>query len=224
MSKVACRCALKMTFYEYMSILELSYCEVVLVSSYDSGYILLASAFICLIVMVASYAQIYASVRKQPNPAMDSHRTVLYTSLFIVGSFIICWMPLCIYNIIVIIWVHVDVDSVLDAHNFFRNIDRHLFNLLMINSLVDPIIYSTRLKEVQLGFKQLFQRCSYLCNPRAVLPSDDPTVLNDAMVSRAGCQLMQAPGSTMCSTGSTCRMLKGREWGNCVRYMNTAYG
>ena len=43
----------------------------------------------------------------------------------------------------------------------FLRANRYLNALLLLNSLCDPIIYAFRLRDVQLGYRKLFQKCVF---------------------------------------------------------------
>ena len=44
---------------------------------------------------------------------------------------------------------------------FLLKADQHLYNLLLLNALLDPIVYAVRIREVRVGYIRLF--CQWRC-------------------------------------------------------------
>ena len=44
---------------------------------------------------------------------------------------------------------------------FLLRADQHLYNLLLLNALLDPIVYAIRIREVRVGYIRLF--CRWKC-------------------------------------------------------------
>ncbi|XP_070212595.1 adrenocorticotropic hormone receptor-like [Littorina saxatilis] len=146
-----------------------NYCEYVQYSDYQSEYLVFTVAFISFIVITYTYGRIYVEVRRtyrngSTNP-MDyvRNRKALLTTLLIIGTFVFCWLPTCLFQIALVIQVHVDKVVVKRMYVAFLRANRYLNALLLLNSLCDPIIYAFRLRDVQLGYRKLFQRCFFNC-------------------------------------------------------------
>lgn len=129
-----------------------------------------------LIVMFFAYLRIFYVLHKQPNferalknncdsksnqeyknnvDNWKSYRKTMITSLIIVGTYLICWMP----NISWIVFSCVDgcpfpiIEQSMTTRaslGFFTN------SLVVIKAIVDPFIYSYRMKEIKLAIKSVF--------------------------------------------------------------------
>ena len=123
-------------------------------------------AAVCLIVMSVLYCSIYRRVRNRQTPGeRNTHRAddtrnqrALVTTLLIMGSFIVCWIPGCLFQIVMIIRVRNVGEQILTDPQFIHllRLDKYLLLLLLLNSICDPIIYTVRTSEVQLGYRRMF--------------------------------------------------------------------
>jgi hypothetical protein len=80
----------------------------------------------------------------------------LVTTLLIIGTFVLCWIPLFTFQTILLIQVHINRDAVIKTLKSLILANKYLYMLLLVNSICDPIIYAVRLKEVQLGYKRFW--------------------------------------------------------------------
>lgn len=155
-----------------------NYCEYIWLTKYQDEYPLFVIAFLCLIVMMFFYIRIYIQVRKhhknqslyqvqqrnhQRLSSIQKNKKTLFTTLLILGLFMICWLPNCLFQIILLIRVYVDPEGVQSMTSTLAKVDQYLFDLLLLNSICDPIIYSIRLKEVRLGFIMMCRKCCCCC-------------------------------------------------------------
>ena len=149
-----------------------TYCEVVYLSPYQEEYITFATAIFGFFFMLFCYVRIYIRVRQRQREILKSenvHYTLKYnrrgliTTLLIVGTFIVCWLPMCLFQIALVIQVKIDRDSVIGLMTVFLKVDRYLYDLHLLNAICDPVIYAVRMAEVQLGYKRLVWR---LCHVR----------------------------------------------------------
>ena len=147
-----------------------NYCEVVWYGTmYQEEYVIFAIAPISLGIMVYSYSCIYWKIHKRRAPGVqDSHRRenqrntkALVTTLLALGSFIISWLPQCLFQVSMVIKAYTNPDSLRGNEQMLQTVDRYLYNLLVFNAIFDPIIYTVRLKEVKLGFQRMF--CGKAC-------------------------------------------------------------
>lgn len=93
--------------------------------------------------------QYSSSLRRQSNRA-------LITTLLILMTFMICWLPQCLFQVSLIIQFKIDKSKLESIGGTLGLLDGYLTNLLLLNSIADPIIYTVRLDEVKLGYKRLF--------------------------------------------------------------------
>ena len=89
----------------------LNYCEFVQYADYQGEYLVFAIALVSLFVITYTYGRIYAEVRRtyrhgSSNP-MDyvRNRKALLTTLLIIGTFVFCWLPTCLFQIALLIQV-----------------------------------------------------------------------------------------------------------------------
>lgn len=152
-----------------------NYCESVHKSLYyHEEYSMLVIAFLCTIVMFFIYVRIYVKVKRHRAPGEigqvninrkreeKRNKKALITTLLVLGSFVLCWLPTCLFQLVLMVGVRtrlVDLKS-LDPNLFqlLIHADKYLLNLLLLNSICDPIIYTVRCQEVRLGYRRLFGR------------------------------------------------------------------
>ena len=145
---------------------DLNYCELAWLTPFREEFIMMAIALVCLCVMLFIYTQIYSTVSRHRSPGEMQHsrkddhknRRALITTLLILGSFVICWLPNCLFQIIMIIKVRTGETVVNESLVRLYKADKYISDLLLLNSICDPIIYTVRTYEVQLGYKRLFYR------------------------------------------------------------------
>ena len=144
----------------------IAHCESVYESSYQEEYITFAFALLSFGIMMYAYSKIYwciltrtfGSECRRIQQARTNRKAVWTTSL-IIGTFVVCWLPLCCFEITMIILAKYNRPFV-ERH--FSSIDvagNYLFNLHLLNTVCDPIIYAIRMPEVQRGLKRLLCCC-----------------------------------------------------------------
>lgn len=144
----------------------MNFCEYTLYTEYQAEYIVIIMALICLISISVIYIRIYREVKrinaKCATLLKDGlhNKKALRTTLLIISTFVVCWLPSMTFQIAMIIQVHVNTDSVKDLFETLIRANKYLYALLIVNSLCDPVIYAVRLKEVQHGYFRLLSRCS----------------------------------------------------------------
>ncbi|ELU01840.1 hypothetical protein CAPTEDRAFT_196596 [Capitella teleta] len=152
-----------------------NYCEFTYISLYQDEYIVFAMVLLCLATMSYLYCRVYASVKNRPRPGSTLHhqqqrnssnreRRVLITTVIILLTFGVCFVPLCVLNISLVINAKVNVEWLVKRIQLFRAAEKHLFNLFLLNGIIDPIIYTIRIPEVQMAYRKIL--CAYR-NPRS---------------------------------------------------------
>ena len=88
-----------------------NFCEFVKVSRYQEEYTVFAISFVCFVAMAFAYIGICVVVcklhdRQYSYGGSDSqNRKALCTTFLILGIFIVCWVPMCAFQIIMIVQV-----------------------------------------------------------------------------------------------------------------------
>ena len=149
-----------------------NFCECVWLSTYHEEYTVFTIAPLCFLIMMYCYTRIYSTIHKRRIPGAEAtsqrndlrrSRKALVTTLFALGSFLLTWLPLCFFQITLIVKAYSHPQFLQDNQNTFKAVDRYLYNLLVLNSIIDPIIYTARTQEVRLGLQRLcgcFGKCS----------------------------------------------------------------
>ena len=155
-------------------IYQVGFCESIWITRYQEEYCLFAIAFITCSMMTYIYIRIYVTIARHKSPgSIESplhdhssrslfpvqHRRALVTTLLILGSFILCWMPHCVFEVTLLIQVKINRVSVETSEVMLTTINNYLYNLLLINAVLDPIIYASRLKEIRSGYKVVYEAC-----------------------------------------------------------------
>ncbi|XP_060070726.1 melanocortin receptor 5-like [Ylistrum balloti] len=143
----------------------LNYCEVIMYNDFHGEYLIMTVTFICLVSISFIYLRIYCEV-KAINSRLtylqkDSfhNKKSLITTLLIIGTFVLCYLPTCIFQIAMVIQIHVNRETVKKLFVTLLRANKYLYALLLLNSVCDPIIYAVRLKDVQMGYYRLLSRC-----------------------------------------------------------------
>ena len=155
---------------------KLNYCELIWLTDYHDEYLTFVLAFLCLGVMLFIYIKICIKIhhrhtglnirqhiRQNQNRDNMLNRKPIITTLLIVGSFVLCWLPMCLFQIILIIVVRVNPMVLRKFTTTLQDVDQYLYDLLLLNCIIDPIIYAVRMPEVRLGYQRLFMRCGVYC-------------------------------------------------------------
>ena len=84
------------------------FCEWIWNSKYQEEFITFGIVIICFISMSVMYLRIYCEVKgmDRSSAITDSNVTknnrALITTLLILGTFVLCWLPICIFNVVLI--------------------------------------------------------------------------------------------------------------------------
>ena len=148
-------------YYKYAH--KYNYCEFIWRTPYQDEYILFAIALLCCLVMCGCYVRIILTVKRRRNAMlalrsndMRKNQKALYTTLLILGTFMVCWLPTVLFQVALIIQVHINPKAVHIIATSLMEADQYLFDLLLLNTLLDPIIYAVRMREVRFGYKKLW--------------------------------------------------------------------
>ena len=126
-----------------------------------SDYIMYSLTVIIFIMMTILYLNVYAKIFKHhrfrlaQNPLIKRNMRGVITTLIIMGTFVVCWLPVCILEIAIMIQTETNVGKVLSNFNVILTTYFYLFDLVILNSVCDPIIYAVRMREVQRGYRRL---------------------------------------------------------------------
>lgn len=143
------------------------FCEVVFCNTYDSEYIMFAMALFSLILMSVLYTRIYMEIHRYQSfqqehttrPNVRRNRRGLVTTFFIVLTFLLCWLPYSLFEVIILTEMTVRPHRQFYYFKLAATIDTYLYDVLLLNCLCDPIIYAMRMREVQHGYRASVQHC-----------------------------------------------------------------
>ena len=152
---------------------DLAYCERVYCSQYDSEYIVFLLSFVALIGMLGTYVVIFSKLRgpfisHEMYRHQRRNRRGILTTVLIVITFMVCWLPYCIFEVTLMLRIRYSSDlSFMKNFRLFRDVGFYLYDLLLLNSILDPLIYAKRLTEVRTGYRYLrktFVECNHQNN------------------------------------------------------------
>lgn len=92
---------------------QLNYCEAAWFSPHQDEYTMFVIALICLVAMTFAYLRIFVAVKRRQlfmtssQQEVAQSRKALLTTLLILGTFVLCWLPLCLFQVSLIIQVQV---------------------------------------------------------------------------------------------------------------------
>ncbi|CAH1788690.1 unnamed protein product [Owenia fusiformis] len=145
----------------------ITYCEfITYFSGYDSIFIVFAIAVLCFITMAFVYAVIYKIVRHHVSIEMADNRKAVVTTLLIIGTFAICFLPETIFQIVMLIIKRHDPNFVRMHHKLFitlLKVNNYLYLLMLLNCLCDAIIYAARMRDVRNGYSRMIERWCPCC-------------------------------------------------------------
>lgn len=143
-----------------------NYCEFITNSGdYHPEFTTWAMALIAALTIIFIYLRICCEVC-HVNSQMSNIRQgyiknqkAIQTTLFIIVTFVICWLPTCFFQVMMIIQVTEDETRIRTMIASLFQVNKYLNHLYLLNSLLDPIIYAFRLREMQQGYRCLFLHC-----------------------------------------------------------------
>jgi hypothetical protein len=145
-----------------------NYCDVVWRTRFQEEFTTFAISFICFTGITFIYMRIYCKIKgKHPTNIVHNksiaNKKALVTTMLILGTFVVCWLPICIFSIVIIICTS-DVRFLQFIYNHFETlmiVDKSLYTLMLLNTLCDPVIYAIRISEIRTGYQLLWERIRY---------------------------------------------------------------
>ena len=150
-----------------------NFCEMAYMTPYQDEFTVFSIALVCFFIMVFIYIRIYIKInrthltrlsrlqednRRHQVLDFNRNRKALVTTLMILGSFVVCWLPLCLFQVALIIQVSIDSSVVEPLLAVLMNADQYLYDLLLLNAICDPLVYAIRMPEVQFGYRRLWMK------------------------------------------------------------------
>ena len=141
----------------------INYCAYIMYDNFHAEYLVFGVTVMAVVVIGFIYIRICYEVKRiqkrAPSfpDAVIQNKKAMYTSLFML-TFCVCWLPNCIYQIIMILKIHNDNSDFNHLFGTYLLISKYLYILILVNCLFDPIIYAIRLKIVRKGYKNFIQK------------------------------------------------------------------
>lgn len=150
----------------------LPYCQRVWYSSYQEEYLTMSIAVLACLFMAITYTSMFRRIKhvyalraqeRQSIPRRDltRQRRAIQTTLMILTAFLLCWMPMNLFQISLIIVVKWNPSLLANKIDTLLKVDISLHVLFLANTVADPIIYAIRTTDVQVGYKRTLGMC---CN------------------------------------------------------------
>ena len=149
-----------------------NYCEYAWLTKYQEEYTVFATAGACLFLMLGMYIRIYLAVRgrmahtassssssRLPRQQQSHSRRTLFTTLIIIGSFVVCFLPSVLFQLLLLVLSKINMELLSSIYKALLVIDNYLYDLMLLNTLLDPIIYASRITEIQRGYRLIIARC-----------------------------------------------------------------
>lgn len=141
----------------------LEICEMVWCSRYKSDQLLMCVAVVVLVSMMVLYVVICLKIyhfREFDHSARGRsiwrNKRALLTTLIIIATFMFCWLPYCSFELYTLLYFMAETTPEwLDMIPFIKKMDLALYNLILVNSLADPLIYAARMTEIQAGYGRI---------------------------------------------------------------------
>lgn len=156
------------------------FCTQILNDKFDARlHCIFGLVILDMIALSYIYARIYYTVRRRSAKQLrhESSRNILHrenshvsirrtknnnktiiSSVLIVGTFMLCWVPNSIFQIAIVILIDVAREFLMKNMETLLFIHDIIWILMVFNTLCDPIIYAYRLHHVRLGYKILFHK------------------------------------------------------------------
>ena len=106
-----------------------NYCEYIYLTKYQEEYPVFGIAIICLLVMIYVYTKIYITVRRHQRSEfrqMHKNKKAMITTVLLLGSFVLCWLPICLFQITMSILTQTNFNYVETRAANLRKLDQHL--------------------------------------------------------------------------------------------------
>ncbi|KAI0210069.1 hypothetical protein LSAT2_005196 [Lamellibrachia satsuma] len=148
---------------KFAQVEQLNFCEFVYMTCYQEEYTVFAITFACFVAMAFTYIGICVTVcklHKQQSSFGDNFRQnkkALCTTFLILGTFVVCWIPICAFQLIMIVQVKMNPEMVQRWMYVLGQVDSYMYNLLLVNALCDPVIYAVRMRKMRQSYISLFK-------------------------------------------------------------------
>ena len=164
--------------------LELNYCEVVWMTSYQEEFCTFGLTAVCLCILCCIYLRIYLVVCKQQQRESHRNKKALCTTLLVLSFFILCWLPNCLFQLSMFIQVRLHPNMLHHMSDSLYHADKYLTLLLFFNAIADPLIYVCRLTEIRQGYVSVISCCckNFFKYPTRLRQSED--IALQAMVTQ----------------------------------------
>ena len=143
-------------------------CDVAYITHFQEEFITFAISFLCAAGISFMYLRIYCEIKgKHPTNIIHNksiaNKKALATTLLILGTFVVCWLPLSTYNIVMIICTRGGYypHFIYTHYETLMKVDKYLYCLMLFNTLCDPVIYAVRIAEIRTGYLLLWERIRY---------------------------------------------------------------
>ena len=150
-----------------------NFCEAIWITRYQEEYWVFACTVITGISMLCIYIRIYYQIRVLQQQELSKasfgsgegrlkrsfyaqRLKSLGTTLLILCTFLLCWLPICVLQVTLILYLYLDPWALSSYLFILQNLNNHLFNLLLVNTIMDPIIYVVRIRQYRNGYRRLF--------------------------------------------------------------------
>lgn len=154
---------------------------------YSKKYVAFCITIFMVLLLAISvlYARIYTLVKSSSRKVTkhsNSERSIalLRTVIIVVGVFIACWTPIFILLLIDVACEHRRCSVLLKADWFIA--------LAVINSAMNPIIYTLASREMRRAFCCLVCGCLNKCNASTTKQVSEPSRSNPSTSNRPNCQ------------------------------------
>ena len=142
-----------------------NYCEKVKCTMFEPNFVLFAVVILCFVEMSFFYSRVFRTVYKYPR--LQSRHTQntqrnnkgLVTTIIIVVSYTICWLPYCLMELIMTIMSLTNTTLILTYYKVMQEAQYYLYNLIALNSIFDPLIYAIRMPDMQNSYRRLLRMC-----------------------------------------------------------------
>ncbi len=144
----------------------LSFCETVVCSTYKTEYVIFSLVAVLLVSLICLYTRVCLEIHHRlkyfcgRRHTLQRNKSGVVTTMIVVVVFILCWLPYCLFEVTIFLCMLTRPQESIKYFSLSAWLDPYLYNLLLLNSLCDPIIYALRMREVRLGHLYVFRLIS----------------------------------------------------------------
>ncbi|CAI9729253.1 melanocortin receptor 4-like [Octopus vulgaris] len=143
----------------------LNYCDTIKCTMFEPNFVLFAVVILCLFEMVFLYSQVFITIYRYPQlqtrhaPNIRRNNKGLVTTIIILLSYIICWLPYCLMELTMTIVSATNLPDMMNYYQISQQAQYYLYNLIALNSIFDPLIYAIRMPDMQNSYRRLLRMC-----------------------------------------------------------------